>query len=93
MSNIIFDYLSEELLADLNEIRSSRKAVQRNNKRIWRILDTMDELEKNSFIKMFTDGWCSGCAFDSSKCAEQKMCEAYKIVNKSIDGKGDDNNG
>ena len=64
--------------------------IRKNINKRWRILKVMDKLEQNSFIKMFSDGWCAGCSFDSSKCAEQKMCEAYKIVNKAIEEEKDD---
>ena len=54
----------------------------------------MSELEKNSFIKMFSDGWCSTCDFDSAKCAKQKECQAYKTLKQqwSDDNEGGDNN-
>lgn len=51
----------------------------------------MQELEQNSFVKMFTEGWCTDCNFDSAKCAEQHECEAFKTVNKALK-KGGDNN-
>lgn len=56
----------------------------------WRTLKVMSELEKNSFVKMFNEGWCSTCNFDSSKCAEQHECEAFKTVNNAINKGGDD---
>ena len=46
--------------------------------------------ESNSFVKMFSEGWCTDCDFNSSKCAEQHECEAYKIVNKAESKGGDE---
>lgn len=64
--------------------------VHKNINKKWRMMKIMDELEKNSFIKMFTDGWCATCNFDSAKCAEQKECEAYKIISQQWSDKGGD---
>lgn len=57
-----------------------------------RRFQNMSELEKNSFVKMFNDGWCATCSFDSAKCAEQHECEAFKIVDEALN-KGDDEDG
>ena len=65
--------------------------VRKNINKRWRILKVMDELEKNSFVKMWTEGWCSGCEFDSSKCAEQHECQAFKTLKQQWSG--DDNEG
>ena len=64
--------------------------VRKNISKKWRLLKVMDELEKNSFIKMWSEGWCSTCNFDACKCAEQHECEAFKTVNKVINKGGDD---
>ena len=40
-------------------------------------------LGKGTFLRMWTDGWCADCSFDVTKCAEQRICEAYKIVEKA----------
>lgn len=74
----------------IDDVYIDTDTVRKNMNKRWRILIVMDELEKNSFIKMFTEGWCSGCAFDSSKCAEQKECEAYKVISKATNNEGDD---
>ena len=77
----------------MDDVYVDTDTVRKNISKRWRILIVMDELEKNSFIKMFTEGWCSGCAFDSSKCAEQKECEAYKVISKLTNNEGEDNDG
>jgi len=63
--------------------------IHKNINKRWRILRIMDELEKNSFIKMWNEGWCSGCEFDSSKCAEQHECQAFRTLEQLW---SDDNN-
>lgn len=64
--------------------------VHKNINKQWRMMKVMSELEKNSFVKMWTDGWCAGCEFDSSKCAEQHECQAYKTLKQQW---SDDDNG
>ena len=73
------------ILDDTNAETIRKRAIKK-----WRTLRVMDELEKNSFVKMWTEGWCSTCSFDASKCAEQHECEAFKTVNKAINKGGDD---
>jgi len=75
--------------AILEQERQKNDAVCKYMSKKWRTLRVMDELEKNSFVKMFSEGWCSTCNFDASKCAEQHECEAFKTVNKAINKGGD----
>lgn len=76
-STMEYDYIQKKVKDILNNIRRAKN---------------MTELEQNSFVKMFTEGWCSDCSFDSAKCAEQHECEAFKTVNKALNSKGGDNN-
>ena len=73
----------------MDDVYVDTDTIRKNMNKKWRILRVMDELEKNSFVKMWTEGWCSTCNFDSAKCAEQHECEAFKTVNKAISKGGD----
>ena len=74
----------------MDDVYVDTDTIRKNINKEWRILRVMDELENNSFIKMFTDGWCATCSFDSAKCAEQKECEAYKTISQQWSDKGGD---
>lgn len=50
----------------------------------------MDELEKNTFVKMHNDGWCKTCDYDSNKCAKQHECEAFKTLKQQMSGVTED---
>ena len=102
-SLIKFDEWRNKIKTELNSIYGASNmkimddtyidtdTVRKNINKRWRILKVMDELEKNSFVKMWTEGWCSGCEFDSSKCAEQHECQAFKTLKQQWSG--DDNEG
>ena len=75
----------------IDDVYVDTDTIRKNINKQWRILKAMDELEKNSFVKMWTEGWCSGCEFDSSKCAEQHECQAFKTLKQQWSG--DDNEG
>lgn len=74
----------------IDDVYVDTDTIRKNIDKKWRMFKAVDDLENNSFIKMFTKGCCSGCAFDSSKCAEQKECEAYKVISKLTNTEGDD---
>lgn len=79
----------------IDDVYVDTDTIRKNINKKWRILKVMDELEKNSFVKMWTDGWCSGCEFDSSKCAEQHECQAFKTLKQQwsgYDNEGGDSN-
>ena len=75
----------------IDDVYVDTDTIRKNINKKWRILKIMDELEKNSFVKMWSDGWCAGCDFDSSKCAEQHECQAFKTLKQQWSG--DDSEG
>lgn len=75
----------------IDDVYIDTDTIRKNINKKWRILKVMDELEENSFVKMWTDGWCSTCNFDASKCAEQHECEAFKTLRQQWSC--DDDNG